>query len=104
MATEPLCSINISMMRAWQKRVQKYDELSPDEKKGKQRPPQTRLRIEDAAIEATQQVLAGSPWCALLLQDKLSVFFGAIYKYNAGKGAQADRAFWLRSLTEANTL
>ena len=97
MATEPLCSLDISMMRAWQKRVQKYDELKADEKKGKRRPPQTRLRIEDATIEATQQVLAGSPWGVLLLQDELSGFFGAMDKYNAGKGAQADRAFWLRS-------
>ena len=96
-ATEPLCNLDISMMRAWQKRVQKYDALPKEEKKGKQRPPQTRLRIEDATIEATQQVLAGSPWGVLLLQDELSGFFGAMDKYNAGKGAQADRAFWLRS-------
>ena len=96
-ATEPLCSLDINMMRAWQNRVQKFDELSSDEKKGKKRPPQTRLRIEDATIEATQQVLAGSPWGVLLLQDELSGFFGAMDKYNAGKGAQADRAFWLRS-------
>jgi hypothetical protein len=96
-ATEPLCSLDINMMRAWQKRVQKYNALSPEKQKGKQRPPQTRLRIEDATIEATQQVLAGSPWGILLLQDELSGFFGAMDKYNAGKGAQADRAFWLRS-------
>ena len=42
-------------------------------------------------------MLEGSPWGVLLLQDELSGFFGAMDKYNAGKGAQADRAFWLRS-------
>jgi hypothetical protein len=96
-ATAPLCRLDVEMMRQWQKRVQEYDALAPDEKKGKQRPPQTRLRIEDATIEAAQQVLEGSPWGVLMLQDEMSGFFGAMDKYNGGKGASADRAFWLRS-------
>jgi hypothetical protein len=96
-ATGPLCRLDVEMMRAWQKRVSEHDALSPDEKKGKQRPPQTRLRLEDVTIEAAQQVLEGSPWGVLLLQDELSGFFGAMDKYNGGKGASADRAFWLRS-------
>ena len=96
-ATEPLCRLDFKMMRKWQRRIQEYNALSAEEKKGRQRPPQTRLRIEDATIEATQQVLESSPWGVLLLQDELSGFFGAMDKYNAGKGAQADRAFWLRS-------
>lgn len=96
-ATAPLCRLDVEMMRQWQKRVQEYDALAPDEKKGKQKPPQTRLRIEDATIEAAQQVLEGSPWGVLMLQDEMSGFFGAMDKYNGGKGASADRAFWLRS-------
>ena len=96
-ATEPLCRLDFKMMCKWERRMQEYNALSAEEKKGRQRPPQTRLRIEDATIEATQQVLEGSPWGVLLLQDELSGFFGAMDKYNAGKGAQADRAFWLRS-------
>ena len=96
-ATSPLCRLDVEMMRAWQKRVQEYDALTPEEKKGRQRPPQTRLRIEDATIEAAQQVLEGSPWGVLMLQDEMSGFFGAMDKYGNGKGAAADRAFWLRS-------
>ncbi|MCR9148231.1 MAG: YfjI family protein [Rhodobacteraceae bacterium] len=96
-ATSPLCSLDIGMMRDWQKRVAKYDALSAKDRKGKERPKQTRLRIEDVTVEAAQQVLEGSPWGVLLLQDELSGFFGAMDKYNGGKGAQADRAFWLRS-------
>lgn len=96
-ATGPLCRLDVEMMRAWQKRVAEYDALSADEKKTTPRPLQTRLRIEDATVEAAQQVLEGSPWGVLLLQDELSGFFGAMDKYNGGKGAQADRAFWLRS-------
>ncbi|WP_272011528.1 DUF3987 domain-containing protein [Roseovarius sp. ZX-A-9] len=96
-ATGPLCRLDMQMMRAWQQRMNDYDALSTDEKKAIPRPMQTRLRIEDATVEAAQQVLEGSPWGVLLLQDELSGFFGAMDKYNGGKGAQADRAFWLRS-------
>lgn len=96
-ATGPLCKLDGEMMRAWQKKVQEYDALSPDEKKGRQRPPQTRLRLGDTTIEAAQGVMEGSPWGVLLLQDELSGFFGAMDKYNGGKGASADRAVWLQS-------
>nr|WP_309502349.1 DUF3987 domain-containing protein [uncultured Roseovarius sp.] len=96
-ATGPLCRLDVEMMRAWQERVAQYEALPADERKGKPRPQQTRLRIEDATVEAAQQVLEGSPWGVLLLQDELSGFFGAMDKYNGGKAAQADRAFWLRS-------
>jgi len=96
-ATGPLCKLDGEMMRAWQKKVQEYDALPPDEKKGRKRPPQTRLRLGDTTIEAAQGVLEGSPWGVLLLQDELSGFFGAMDKYNGGKGASADRAVWLQS-------
>lgn len=96
-ASGPLCRLDVQMMRAWQKRLNDYECLAPEERKGRKRPLQTRLRIEDATVEAAQQVLEGSPWGILLLQDELSGFFGALDKYNGGKGAQADRAFWLRS-------
>jgi hypothetical protein len=96
-ATGPLCRLDVEMMRAWQARVSKYDALPPEKRKGKQRPLQARLRIEDVTIEAAQQVLEGSPWGVLVLQDELSGWFGAMDKYNGGKGAAADRAFWLRS-------
>jgi len=60
-ATAPLSRLDGQMFRDWQKRVQVFDALSPEERKGKQRPLQTRLRIEDSTIEAAQQVLEGSP-------------------------------------------
>ncbi len=96
-ASGPLCRLDANMMRDWLKRVASYDALAPEDKKGEARPKQTRLRIEDATVEAAQQVLEGSPWGVLLLQDELSGFFGAMDKYNGGKAAQADRAFWLRA-------
>lgn len=95
-ATGPLCHLDVKMMRDWQARLADYHALPKEERLGPP-PPQTRLRIEDATVEAAQQVLEGSPWGVLLLQDELSGFFGAMDKYNGTKGAQADRAFWLRA-------
>jgi hypothetical protein len=96
-ATKPLCKLDAEMMRAWQERLKQYEALTPEEKKSKSRPPQTRLRLGDTTIEAAQGVMEGSPWGVLLLQDELSGFFGAMDKYNGGKGASADRAVWLQS-------
>ncbi|MCH8467499.1 MAG: DUF3987 domain-containing protein [Roseinatronobacter sp.] len=95
-ATGPLCRLDVEMMRAWQKRLADYYAKPKEERTGPP-PPQTRLRIEDTTVEAAQTVLEGSPWGVMLLQDELSGFFGAMDKYGNGKGAQADRAFWLRS-------
>lgn len=96
-ATAPLCRIDRQMFRDWQAAMKEFQALPKEEKYGKNPPPQTRLRIEDATVEAAQLVLEGSPWGVLLLQDELSGFFGAMDRYNGGKGAGADRAFWLRA-------
>ena len=96
-ASAPLRSIDARLLKRWTASVQKYDQLSPEEKKGQQRPKQTRLRIEDTTVEAAQQVLEGSVDGILCYQDELSGFFGAMDKYSGGKGASADRAFWLRA-------
>lgn len=96
-ATSPLSKLDKKMMADWVEKVSRFDALKNEDKKGKQRPKQTRLRLEDTTVEAAQQVLEGSPWGILMLQDELSGFFGAMDKYNGGKGAQADRAFWLQS-------
>ena len=96
-ATGPLCRLDVEMMRQWQERMAAYLALPSEEKRGRAPPPQTRLRLEDTTMESAQQVLEGSPWGVLMLQDEMSGFFGAMDKYNGGKGAQADRAFWLRA-------
>ena len=96
-ATAPLIKLDEQMMKDWLARVRKFDDLEASEKKGKQRPKQTRLRLEDTTVEAAQQAMEGSQWGILMLQDELSGFFGAMDKYNGGKGAQADRSFWLRT-------
>lgn len=96
-ATSPLCRIDFELMQEWQRRAAEWNAQKADQKKAIPCPPQTRLRIEDTTVEAAQEVLKGSPWGIMLLQDELSGFFGAMDKYGGKQAAQADRAFWLRS-------
>jgi hypothetical protein len=37
-ATEPLCRLDVEMMRKWERRIQEYNALSAEEKKGKATP------------------------------------------------------------------
>jgi len=95
-ATGPLCRLDVEMFRDWQRQMKAWVETPKDERMGPA-PLQKRLRLEDVTVEAAQQVLEGSPDGVLLLQDELSGFFGGMDKYNGGKGASADRGFWLKS-------
>lgn len=96
-ATRPLRHLDNDLFRQWQRDCAQFEALPKEERASRQRPAMTRLRVEDATVEAAQQVLEGSPWGIMLLQDELSGFFGAMDKYSGAKAAQADRAFWLRS-------
>jgi hypothetical protein len=54
-----------------------------------------RYILNDATIEAAGKKLAENPHGLLLERDELAGWFGAMDKYSSGKGAAADRAFWL---------
>lgn len=96
-AARPLKRIDSNLMRAYVEKRQAYDELTAKERKGVERPRQERRIISDATIEAAQEVLKDSPRGVLSMQDELSGWFGAMDKYSPGKGAQADRGFWLQA-------
>lgn len=96
-ALRPLRSIDRDMasrnslaMADWQRLPKKGKDETPQ-------PPQPRRIVEDATVEALQEVLKDCPHGVLSAQDELSGWFGAMDKYSPGKGAQADRAFWLRA-------
>ena len=96
-ASAPIRAIDHRMVEQWKKEVAIFFALPKAARLDKAPPPQKRVRIEDTTIEAAQQVLEGSPDGILCYQDELSGFFGAMDKYNGGKGSSADRAFWLKA-------
>ena len=77
-AARPLRKLDREMFRQFQFEQNKYKERSAEERKGVEPPLQKRLCLEDATIEAAQEVLIGSPGGVLLYQDELSGFFGAM--------------------------
>ena len=93
---KPLKRLDAELWRRYVVEMERYDQLSRDERKHAERPKQQRLRLEDTTIEAAQEVLKDSPDGVLCIQDELAGWFGAMDKY-AGRGATKDRAFWLQS-------
>jgi hypothetical protein len=61
-----------------------------------ERPPQRRIIVQDATIEAVSDVLADNPQGILVLFDELSGFFGSMDAYRGGAGSK-DRSFWLEA-------
>ena len=96
-ALRPLNKIDAELFRSYVAQKEQYDALDAKERKAAEKPVQRRVRISDATVEAAQEVLKDSPDGVLSQQDELSGWFGAMDKYGAGKGAQADRGFWLQS-------
>lgn len=96
-AARPLAKIDAAMFREYMTAKAAYDALPSAERKMSPAPKQTRLRLGDTTIEAAQEVLKDSPDGVLALQDELSGWFGSMDKYAPGKGAMADRSFWLQA-------
>ena len=96
-ASKPLCEIDNALFKKYCEERKQWESTDAKDRRGQEPPKQVRKRLEDATPEAAQQVLEHSPSGLLCLQDELSGFFGAMDKYNGGKGAMADRGFWLRS-------
>lgn len=96
-ALRPLNKIDAELFSEYVIRQEEYEALDAKERKATPKPQQRRLRISDATIEAAQEVLKDSPDGVLSQQDELSGWFGAMDKYSAGKGAMADRGFWLQA-------
>ncbi|MBY5503123.1 DUF3987 domain-containing protein [Rhizobium leguminosarum] len=96
-ASRPLRAIDEKLVREYLHEKRKYDAIGKDAKAETYPPKQIRVRIEDVTIEATQEILRDSTQGVLLVRDELSGWFGSMEKYGSGKGAAADRSFWLQS-------
>jgi hypothetical protein len=94
----PLARLDAILLNKYLAELKEWEQLDKDDRKAQQKPAQKRLRMEDATIEAAQEVLAGSPDGVPMVQDELSAFFGAMDKYGGGhRGAAKDRGFWLQA-------
>jgi hypothetical protein len=96
-AALPLARIDSKLVASYLAEKDEYEKKSADEKKLVPIPKCSRVKIEDTTIEAAQEVLRDSPNGVLCHQDELSGFFGTLDKYSGGKGAGADRAFWMKA-------
>lgn len=95
--TRPLRAIDDDMVRSYLDEKRAYDALDKAGKSEKPTPKQMRARIEDVTVEAAQEILRDSRNGVLLIRDELSGWFGSMEKYGTGKGAAADRSFWLQA-------
>jgi hypothetical protein len=96
-ATRALRSIDDELVQNYISEKRKYDALDKAGKAETSAPRQVRTRIEDVTVEAAQEVLKDTPQGVLLIRDELSGWFGSMERYGTGKGASADRSFWLQA-------
>jgi hypothetical protein len=61
------------------------------------RAPPERLTASDVTIEKLGSILAEQDRGILIKRDEIAGWIGAMEKYNSGRGALTDRAFWLQA-------
>jgi hypothetical protein len=59
--------------------------------------PRPRLTVYDATVEKLGMILANQDRGMLVKRDEIAGWVGAMEKYNSGRGAMTDRAFWLKA-------
>lgn len=96
-AMKPLAKIDGVQMAAYMQAKAEYDALPAAERAMANKPIMKRHVVSDATVESLQEVLRGSTGGVISSQDELSGWFGAMDKYAPGRGAQADRSFWLQA-------
>ncbi|GGA47330.1 DUF3987 domain-containing protein [Pelagibacterium lentulum] len=96
-AARPLRAVDDGLVRSYIDALGQWGALEKAQQREKPKPRQARARIEDATIEATQEVLKDNPDGVLLIRDELSAWFGSMEKYGSSKASMADRSFWLES-------
>ena len=95
-AAGPLMSINNALSREYANAMGAYNALSSEEKKETEKPKHKRMIVEDTTPEGAQPIMRDSPDGLLMVQDEMSGWLCSMEKYS-GKGAGADRGFWLKS-------
>jgi uncharacterized protein DUF3987 len=93
----PLERIDAALWHTYIAAKTEWDALDKETKRATPPPPQIRVKLDDATVEAAQEVLRDSTDGVLYLRDELSGFFGSLDKYAGYRGAANDRGFWLQA-------
>ena len=93
----PLVRIDAALWYAYAAIKAQWDALDAQTRRTTPPPPQTRVKIDDATVEAAQEILRDSPNGVMYLRDELSGFFGSMDKYTGARSAAGDRGFWLQA-------
>lgn len=96
-ATKPLRRIDNELANTYQEALEKWLSLPKDDQKKTPKPKKLRAMIFNTTIESVQEILRDSPNGVLLDDDELSGWFDSMYKYTGTRGAQTDRAFWMKA-------
>ena len=93
----PLERIDTALWETYAAAKAQWDALDKDTKRMTPPPQQIRVKLDDATVEAAQEILRDSPDGVLYLRDELSGFFGSMDKYAGYRGSASDRGFWLQA-------
>ena len=96
-ATHVPAKLNTELVRDWKQKMAEWEQLEAKEKKETPKPKKVRLTIEDATIEAVQDIAEDSPDGLYLLRDELSGLFAAMEQYGGKHGMSAARPFYLQT-------
>jgi hypothetical protein len=95
-AMRPLRNADTALSLEYGEARKHYDKLKGEEKEAASPPKQTRHVIQDATVEATQEIMRDSPNGLMCYRDELSSWFAAHERYANGRGS-SDRGFWLEA-------
>jgi len=95
-ATRPAEQYQAELQRSYRAELRDW-KANDGEEKDKPEPPE-RYVVTDTTIEKLGEVLSRSPRGVLVKRDELAGWIAGMERYHSsGKGASADRAFWLQS-------
>jgi hypothetical protein len=81
--------------KRWKADLNEYEAAGGDPEKFRDPPP--RYTAYDITVEKLGAILAKQDRGILVKRDELAGWIGSMEKYTSGRGASADRAFWLKA-------
>jgi len=94
-AMQPMKHLEKVAFARWRQAKDEWDK-APKDDRGPE-PIVRRYILNDTTIESAGRILAENPQGLLLERDELAGWFGSMDKYSGGRGAAADRGFWLQA-------